>query len=70
MADQKRRSGKFLSKTTKTKEKSLTNLVRFGRKDEISITSSDWKDGRRVVEIKYLADNLKCTECTELLHLK
>ena len=50
MADQKRRSGKFLSKTTKTKEKSLTNLVRFGRKDEISITSSDWKDGRRVVE--------------------
>ena len=63
----KRRSGKFLRKN---QIKSLTNLVTFTTNEGSNTTSNDWKVGRRVVEIKFLAENLKCTECSEQLHLK
>ena len=75
MDRKRKRNGRFSSTKSKQKRVSLTEYEKKsktpGKSGEKERDSAGWRDGRRIVEIGFLVDQLTegCSECKTKLNL-
>ena len=75
MDGKRKRNGRFISTKSKRKRVSLTEYekkaITTGKSGEKERDSAGWRDGRRIVELGFLVDQLSegCSECKTKFNL-